>query len=74
MSLPYENATSGGAAPTEWVCPWSICNREQAQACRAEKRTTPLKRGCGTLFPANTTLSEAQRQIGILPRIEGPKG
>lgn len=72
MSLPYENATSGGADKEAWVCPWSICNREQAQACRAEMRQTKTKRGCGTLFPAGTTLEQAQRQIGMLPQIGGP--
>lgn len=70
MSLPYENATSGGAAQDAWVCPWSICNHEQAQVCRAEMRETRLKRGCGTLFSPGTTLEEAQRQIGVLPQKE----
>jgi predicted Zn-ribbon and HTH transcriptional regulator len=47
----------------EWVCPWRICNHEQAQQCRAEMRTTRLNRGCGTYFPASMTAAEARALI-----------
>jgi hypothetical protein len=33
-----------------WVCPWGICNHQQAQECRAEMRHS---KGCGGRFPDN---------------------
>lgn len=41
-----------------WVCPWTICNREQAQACRA---ITTYK-GCGGRFPGNMTPEQAREE------------
>jgi hypothetical protein len=47
-----------------WVCPWAICNNEQAQECRA----APWSRdACGRRFPPGTTLKEAKGLIGQPP-------
>lgn len=51
-----------------WVCPWGICDTKQAQACRAEMRTTKTKRGCGTYFMPGTTLEQARKEIGRADR------
>lgn len=55
--------TEQGHACPVWVCPWGICNTKQAQQCRAEMRRTKCSRGCGTYFPAGTTLEQAKRMI-----------
>lgn len=46
--------------PEPWVCPWSICNAEQAQVCRAERRPS---KGCGGRFPGEWTLQQAREEI-----------
>lgn len=48
-----------------WVCPWGICNHQEAQACRAEMRNTRYTRGCGTYFPAGTTPEQAKEMIRL---------
>lgn len=53
----------GSDGVTAWVCPWGICTHDQAQACRAEMRTTKRRRGCGTYFQAGTTPAEAKQLI-----------
>lgn len=47
--------------PEPWVCPWGICNHQQAQECRAELHP---RKGCGGRFPAGTTLEQAKKMIG----------
>jgi hypothetical protein len=48
-----------------WVCPWAICNHDQAQACRAQRGRTKLTRGCGDYFAPGTTLEQAKKMIRI---------
>jgi hypothetical protein len=43
-----------------WVCPWRICDHEQAQKCRRLVKT-----GCGGRFPSDMTPEEAARQINF---------
>jgi hypothetical protein len=46
--------------PKPWVCPWRICNHDEAQACRAE----PLvRKGCGGRFPPDMTPEQAAEVI-----------
>jgi len=51
-----------------WVCPWGICNHDQAQECRAMTGHTKLTRGCGSMFRPGTTLEQAQRLIRFRPQ------
>jgi len=46
-----------------WVCPWDICNAEQAKQCRAEMRP---RNGCGGKFP-NMNSEQAKRSIQPRP-------
>ena len=46
--------------PAPWVCPWGICNHDQAQECRADRKAG---RGCGWLFPGNVTPEQAKQEI-----------
>jgi len=48
---------------SDWVCPWGICNHQQAQECR----TVDGHKGCGGIFPKNTTLEQARQMIGPRP-------
>ena len=45
--------------PDPWVCPWGICNAEQAQQCRAELHP---RRGCGGKFP-NMNAEQARHAV-----------
>lgn len=43
-----------------WVCPWGICNHDEAQDCRA----APSSRdACGRRFPPGTTLAQAVAMV-----------
>lgn len=47
-------------AAEPWVCPWGICNHDDAQACRA----APSSRdACGRRFPPGTTLAQAVAMV-----------
>jgi hypothetical protein len=59
--------------PVAWVCPWGICNHQQAQECRTEMRNTRRHRGCGTYFPAGTTPEQAKQMIAAPTTEEAPK-
>lgn len=41
-----------------WVCPWEICNENQAQACRND-----FAKGCGQRFPDCTSHEQAKACI-----------
>lgn len=43
-----------------WVCPWGICNHDQAQACRADMKPS---RGCGGRFPPGMTPEYAKQEV-----------
>lgn len=49
-----------------WVCPWAICNHEQAQACRAD---TKASRGCGGRFLSTTTPEQAREMVRRTPGV-----
>lgn len=50
------------ANASPWVCPWRICDHEQAQACRASRGGGERLRSCGTYFAVDVTPEQA-RQI-----------
>jgi hypothetical protein len=58
-----------------WVCPWGICNHEQAQECRANmgfaKRGGAL--GCGGRFPEGTTPEQAKQIVAPPPSAGGKR-
>jgi hypothetical protein len=57
-----------------WVCPWGICNNEQAQQCAADER-----KGCGgrllreRVAATKPTLAELRQRLGgwDVPEISG---
>lgn len=61
---------------TIWVCPWKICNEQQAQECRANtQRFKGNASGCGERFPPAMTPEQAAKSIlpKATPVAEGGK-
>lgn len=55
------------SGPAPWVCPWGICNHDEAQKCRANKELRKrTQRGCGTYFFGDVTAEEARRMVAPL--------
>ena len=55
-----------------WVCPWGLCNHDQAQACRATThRAKGRAVGCGGMFPVDTTPEQAKQMVSPPAGVQG---